>query len=372
MSCTGALAAVARPGEAGATVDRVDRPDVLLLTSDPVLRDGVLRLVAVAGRGAETGPDPAAARGAWADSATVVLGADLLAFARESVLPRRTSVLVVAAHEPEPEVWAGALALGAEAVLVLPDDEGELVALLAAPVRPAVRALTVGVVGGSGGAGASVLSGALALSCARRGSSVVLIDADPGSGGLDLLLAAEDEPGARWPDLRAVTGSLAPDALLRALPSVHGVHLLSAARDPDPPGGSRPLGPVVEAARAGADVVLLDLPRGRPEVLDLLVPRCDRLLVVVTADVRGAASARALLPSLAATAAPQLVVRRRARGGCDVDELAAWIGAPVAAELDDDPRATARIDLGDPPGASPRSRLARTCDGLAAALEAAA
>ena len=33
------------------------------------------------------------------------------------------------------------------------------------------------------------------------GARVLLIDGDPWGGGLELALAAEEEPGLRWPDL---------------------------------------------------------------------------------------------------------------------------------------------------------------------------
>ncbi len=89
---------------------------------------------------------------------------------------------------------------------MLPEGEGWLAARVERSVRGRAPAPLVAVVGGRGGAGASVLATALALTAARRDLEVTLLDLDPLGGGLDLLLGAEAAPGLRWGDLRHVTG----------------------------------------------------------------------------------------------------------------------------------------------------------------------
>jgi secretion/DNA translocation related CpaE-like protein len=274
---------------------------------------------------------------------------------------------VVVARGDDGPAWPAALALGAEQVLVLPGDERSMLAWFArAAAGQRERARTIGVLGGSGGAGASVLAVAVALALARRSADVVLVDTDPGSCGIDLLLGAEDEPGARWCDLAAVTSRVAPEALRSALPLVHGLHLLSVDRDSDAPLPEAAVAAVVDSARAGFAAVVLDLPRSRPDLLDVLVPRCDEVLLVATSDVRGASAARRALTALGARVPVRLVLRRRRRSSLDPDQLADWLGAPVAAEVLDDDGLTAAIDRGEPPG--PRSRLSRVCDDLAESL----
>ena len=46
----------------------------------------------------------------------------------------------------------------------------------------------------------------------------LLVDADPWSGGIDLVVGSEDEPGLRWPDLALERGRIDMAALRQALP----------------------------------------------------------------------------------------------------------------------------------------------------------
>lgn len=338
-----------------------ERP--LLLTRDADLLDDLRRLAVAAGAEPDVVTAAAPARRLWASAPLVVVGDDLADEIAAASLARRPDVLV-ASHAAEAAVpWRAALALGAEDVVTLPAGEGFLLERLAERRSAQRRATVLGVVGGSGGAGASVLATALALAARRAGRDVLLVDADPGSGGLDLVLGAEDEQGVRWCDLAAVSGLLVPEALRGALPSAHGVDVLSVDRSgvDAVPVDAVPV--VVDSALAAYDVVVVDLPRCTPDVLDAVVPRCDVVLLVATPDVRGAAASMRRVAQLSERADVRLVVRQRPRHGqaLDPDELAAWLGLEVAAEIPHDPRLEEALDRGDPPGLAARSRLARTC-----------
>jgi secretion/DNA translocation related CpaE-like protein len=344
----------------------------LLVTRDPVLLDDLRRLCA--GVGAE--PDLAASLGEcrrlWSGASTVVVGDDLVEEVSRAGLRRRGEVIVVTSAADDVATWRPALELGAERVVALPAGEQLLLDRLVAGGRLlGPRATVVGVLGGSGGAGASVLAAALAISAARAGRDPVLVDADPRSGGLDLVLGAEDEVGARWCDLAAVTGLLASDALRAALPSAHGVALLSVDRESEDPLPADALPVVVDSAIAAYGVVVLDLPRAGADVLEALVPRCDVVLLVVTGDVRGASAALRAAGVLRRVAGARLVVRRMPHAGVDPGEIATWLDLEVAAELPHDRGLAAALDRGDPPGLRPRSRLSRACrDLLASAVPA--
>src|SRR3954468_4077584 len=72
----------------------------------------------------------------------------------------------------------------------------------------------IGVVGGSGGVGASSFAAVLAV---VAGDSV-LVDLDVAGGGVDVLLGIERMAGARWSGLQLAGGRLAPTALISGLP----------------------------------------------------------------------------------------------------------------------------------------------------------
>ena len=78
------------------------------------------------------------------------------------------------------------------------------------PKPPSRRATTglrgevVAVIGGCGGAGASLFAVALA----QAATDALLVDLDPWGGGIDLLVGGEATPGLRWPDLALQGGRL--------------------------------------------------------------------------------------------------------------------------------------------------------------------
>ena len=341
-----------------------ERP--LLITRDPDLLDDLHRLAVAAGVEPDVATAAASGRRLWASAPLVVVGDDLAAEVSAASLARRPGVLLVSHAAEDALPYRAALALGAEHVVSLPAGEAVLLEHLARRRAAHSRAAVVGVVGGAGGAGASVLATGLALAAHRAGHAVVLVDADPGSGGLDLMMGAEDEPGARWCDLASVTGLLVPEALRGALPSAHGVDVLSVDRSGGDAVPVDALPVVLDSAVAAYDVVIVDLPRCSPDVLDAVLARCDVVLLVSTADVRGAAASQRRVALLGDRADLRLVVRHAARRGesLDPDELATWLGLEVAAEIAHDPRLEDALDRGDPPGLAARSRLARTCGEL--------
>jgi secretion/DNA translocation related CpaE-like protein len=332
----------------------------LLVTRDPDLLDYLRRLSVAAGRDPDVAPGPAQARRWWPTAPVVVVGDDVLPDLADAALPRRPGVVAVVTGDVVP--WDDALAAGADRVVHLATDDHALLRVLAgAAPAGGGQGRVVGVLGGSGGAGASVLAAALGIAAGHEGVGALVVDADPGSGGLDLALAAEDVPGARWCDLGAVTGLLAPDVLRSALPVAHGTALLSVDRESAEPVPLDAVPAVLDSARAAYDLVLVDLPRSRSDVLDVVLPRCDTVLLVVTTDVRGAASARRVLQAVEPVAAPALVVRTVPHGVLEPWEIETWLGARVAAEVRHDARLASALERGDPPGAAPRTRLARTC-----------
>ncbi|MBI1376650.1 MAG: chromosome partitioning protein [Frankiales bacterium] len=338
-------------------------PRPLLLTRDPDLLDDVRRVAAAAGRDVDAVPGAAEARRGWTSAPLVLVGAELLAEAAAAGLRRRPGVLAVVRGEAAADTWRLAVDVGAEHVLELPEQESRLVELVAAADAPQRPGSVLGVVGGAGGSGASVLAAGLALAAARAGQAALLVDGDPWSGGIDLVLGCEDADGARWEQLHGVRGLVPADALRAALPQAHGVAVLALGRGAEPlPVAAVPA--VLDSAASAFDAVVVDLPRGHPDLLSTLVSRCDEVLLVVPLDVRGASASMRPAAWLAARARTGLVARHLPHSSLDPDELALWLGLDVVAEIGHDSRLAAAVDRGD--AVSRRSRLARTCDELVA------
>ncbi|MFH9666254.1 septum site-determining protein Ssd [Streptomyces globisporus] len=162
----------------------------LIVTEDVELLDDLLRLCAAAGAEPEVHHGPPGCRGSWERAPMVLVGDDAAARCRGA--GRRKGVMLVGRDQDDPDVWRRAVEIGAEYVLRLPDSEGWLVDQIANAAEGVGRpALTVGVMGGRGGSGASTLACALAVSAARSGRRTMLIDADPLGGGIDVLLGGE-------------------------------------------------------------------------------------------------------------------------------------------------------------------------------------
>lgn len=335
----------------------------LLVTRDDTLHESIARLAAASGANPQVVGDAGAALRAWGSADLVLVGVDLLDEVEFLGPPRRERVHVVSAGPPPNDVWRGALAVGAENVVDLPAGETWLTETLTDLAdEGSARGLTIAVMGGSGGAGATTLACALGQRAADMGSAVV-IDCDHLGPGVDRVLGLEDRPGFRWDALTQTTGRLSSRSLRGALPRKEGLGALSwraGAEEPLSPGAVRE---VLSAARRGHDTVVLDLPRGSDPVVDEVVSRCDLTLLVLRSTVVGVASAARLRSRLGDGARVGLVVRGR---GPSPGDIARTVGAPVAAEMADQRGLTEAIDLGLGPLRGRRGPLAGACAELLA------
>lgn len=335
----------------------------LLATSDAGLLDDLLRLAAAAGVDVEVAPDASAARRSWNRAPLVVLGSDVLADLRRWPPPRRTAVVLVGLDLDDASIWERAVELGAEQVVFLPDAEQWLVGRLADGVQPPTGlAPTVCVLGGRGGAGASTLAAALALTATRQGLRAFLVDADPLGGGIDLMLGGENVVGLRWPDLASARGRVSGSALREQLPRVEDLTVLSWDRGDAlsvPPDAMQA---ILAGARSSSDVVVVDVPRHLDEAAQLAMAGCDVALLVVPAEVRAAASA-ARVAAAARLAAPdvRVVVRGPAPSGLTGELVAESLGLPLAGDLRAEPGLAAALERGEPPARRGRGPLATFC-----------
>ncbi|MFI1146032.1 septum site-determining protein Ssd [Streptomyces sp. NPDC020780] len=331
------------------------------MTEDAELLDDLLRLCAAAGAVPQVHHGPPGERGAWEAAPVVLVGDD--AAARCRGVARRRGVMLVGRDQDDPDVWRRAVEIGAEYVLRLPDSEGWLVDQIANAAEGVGRpALTVGVMGGRGGAGASTLACALAVTAARSGRRTMLIDGDPLGGGIDVLLGGEQSDGMRWPDFARSKGRLGAGALEESLPALHGLRVLSWGRDDEvviPPQAMRA---VLAAARRLGGVVVVDLPRRVDEGVAEALAQLDVGLLVVPGELRAVAAAKRV-----ASAAGMMLedLRIVARGpytaGLDEHWVAQALGRPLVGDLPVEAGLVAAQNGAVPPGGHARGPLARFC-----------
>jgi secretion/DNA translocation related CpaE-like protein len=187
------------------------------------------------------------------------------------------------------------------------------------------------------------------------------VDLDPFGGGLDLLLGAEGEPGARWPDLTFLRGDPLPGTLAGALPTVDRLRVLSWDREP----GSATRLPVeavesvIGAARREFGVVVIDLPRVPDPATRAAAQLAEVTLVTLPAEVRAAAAARRVLSNLRNLCTDiRLVMRDAGPGGQPPRELAAALDTPLLEILRPERGLRDNLNHGEPPGLRYRGPLA--------------
>ncbi|MGW7432830.1 septum site-determining protein Ssd [Streptomyces sp. NPDC054861] len=349
------------PDDGGGTSGEGRRAGPLIVTEDLALLDDLLRLCAAAGADPEVHHTVPERRAGWSDAPLVLVGDDAADRCRTAA--RRPGVILVGRDQDDPRVWRRAVELGAECVLRLPDGESWLVDRIADGVEGAGRqALTIGVIGGRGGAGASTLACALALAAARTGRRALLVDGDPLGGGLDVLLGGERTEGLRWPDFAASKGRVAGGALEESLPSVRGLRVLSWDRGDSvlvPPEAMRS---VLAAARRRGGVVVVDLPRRLDEAVTEALAQVDLGLLVVPGELRAVAAAHRVAALTGMVLRDLRVVTRGPyAAGLDAAWIADALRLPLAGELPHDPDLAAALDTGSPPGGEARGPLGRFC-----------
>jgi secretion/DNA translocation related CpaE-like protein len=328
----------------------------LVITRDETLLDELLRLAAAAGVTPDVAPDGVGGLAGWSAAPLVLVGADVAPELAELRPRRREGVHVVSFGGFRDDSMAVALTLGAENVADLPRSGEWVVELLTdlGDERPR-RAWTVGVVGGSGGAGATVFAAALGQVAARSGPTVV-IDADRIGPGLDRVLGMEGRTGVRWDELCRTTGRLGAASLREGVPRQASLGVLTFYAGRQPPLPAFAVREVLAAAQRGHDTVVLDCPRVRDEVLDEALVRCDRVVVVTRPTLAGLTSAERVVGGLPDPRRALLLLRG---AGLDADEVGRVLRTPLVAAMHDQRGLAEAIDLGLGPVRSRRGPLAR-------------
>jgi secretion/DNA translocation related CpaE-like protein len=316
----------------------VDGGRALIVTADEGLLDEVLRIAAAAGVEMAHCREPTS-RTLWRTAPVILLDAAQVRAAAEARPARRPGIVVIVDADPPEAMWELCVRLGVDRTLHVHRDEVELIELLADSVRDGpADGRCVAVVGACGGAGASVFAGAVAFAGARSGRPALLLDCDPWGAGLDVILGVEHSPGLRWSDLSATAGRLPVGELVRALPRIRlgpaGISVLAHDRetvhdlDPDV------VDVVIDAGRRSGAVTVVDLPRPPGPAADRVLERCDLVVLVVPADVRGCWAADRICRRLSGfDVAVGLVVRGPSPCGIGADDVAGSLGLPLLAQM---------------------------------------
>jgi secretion/DNA translocation related CpaE-like protein len=349
-------------------------PAPLLVSADELLIAEVLRLAAAAGVVPGIARDLSSALRVWPSAPVVLIGSDLAEEVALLHAPRRPNVHVVG-HGPVPDgLFRSALQAGAENVAELPLSETWLIELLTDVGDGAsVPGVTIGVVGGSGGAGATVFAAALALGCRPFGSTL-LVDADPLGAGVDRVLGMECLDGVRWDALLQATGRLSARSLRETLPQRDGLAVLTWPVDRANSLQAFAMREVLSAGRRGFDTLVLDLPRHPDQVIDEVLARCDHIVLVSTLTVPAVTSASRVARRLPPAPRRHLVTRG-GHAGVSPGEVSKLLGVPLLSAMADQRGLDESVNLGAGPLRSRRgtlARAARECAGLLVEGRAAA
>ncbi|WP_278314355.1 septum site-determining protein Ssd [Lolliginicoccus levis] len=302
-----------------------------------------------AARGLSSTSEAPSLRTLWETAPLVILDDLGARRCRESGLGRRSSIISVVVRgntaRPSPDAWRDHVALGTEHVFELPDDEHAMMqAISGLRSRSSTsRGRTIAVTGACGGAGATVFAAALAL--AHVHDSLV-IDLDGHGCGIDLLLAAENDPGPRWHDIAAITGSIAPEALWSALPS-HGTTAFLAHQrgtevtPPSPPA----LETILASARDSGRLTVCDMPRTGDAAAVTACAAADLTVIVVPANLRACAAAQKVMQWTRPRSRDiGIIVRGPAPSGLAATTISQACNARVIASMRPEPRLDYRID----------------------------
>ncbi len=225
----------------------------------------------------------------------------------------------------------------------------------------------IGVVGGSGGVGASALTAAIAVRGARAGLRTVCLDGDRLGGGLDVTLGIEQEHGVRWPDLAGARGRIDGSELIRQLPTVDGLAVLSFDRARDVRLTAEVLHEVLQALSRSADLVVVDLPRPDHEGFCALAPSVETIVLLAGSGICDLAGASAIAAHLIRECpAVWLCLRSHGQGGPFAETVALALDLPLLAILREEPSLATDVLHGIPPGASPKGALAAVADAILA------
>ena len=236
-------------------------------------------------------------------------------------------------------------------VLQQPQDDGEPARdATAAPSRMG-RAFVI--TSGKGGVGKTTTAANLGTALARRGASVVLVDADVGLRNLDIVLGLESRVKYHVLDVLEERVSL-DDALVPDKNSPT-LRLLAAAqsREKDEVDTEK-MRALVQSLRERFDYVIVDCPAGIEMGFRNAVAGADEAIVICTPEVSAVRDVDRVVGLLGNRFRPQLVINRMrpqlVKKGkmLSVDDVNAILRLPLLGVIADEPDVIVATNRGEP------------------------
>lgn len=205
-----------------------------------------------------------------------------------------------------------------------------------------------------GGVGKTVVSVNMSLYLAARGKRVLLIDLDLSFG--DVALTMHLSPRNTIADLVSLSGNLDKAGLAKAT-TTHpsGVAVVAAPMQLDDAESVSPalVSEIISVARQEYDFIVIDTPPMFTDQALAAMDVTDKLALVATLDIGALKGIRVAAQTLdmlqVATASRALVVNRsNPRSGLKVADVSSSLGAPVAAEIPEDPVVAPAVNDGSP------------------------
>lgn len=302
------------------------------------------------------------------DSLADTKDAETLLVDATSAVERVPTGAIIVALSSQQGAWALAARSAASAVVLLPDAAEWLAEMLSRSDHETGAmelGCVIGVVGATGGVGASTFACWLAQEFSETGAPTAVVDADPGAAGLDLVLGTESEDGLRWPELHQFSGAVAADQLWAAMPSAGALRYLSWDRQ-GTHASSVPVGTVIHALRGAANYLVVDLNADR---LEEQAQWCSTVLIITPRTVRGVLAATLAVQRCRET--PVMTVLT----GLNVADVDAALvesatGVPCAGYLAFDPRLPQELDNGAVLQRGKRAKHAKAVRAIARRVEA--
>ena len=329
---------------------------ILLAITDPLLHPEVMNIAAATGIDIIDTADPREIS-ILAPKASIIIADALTVSHIRAVVdsyPQTNITVLLVYPEPGPIDWKLALKAGTADAFILPAQATELLSALrndaAVSTPSSSQGSVITVSSATGGSGCSTIAAALALYSHDK-TPTVLIDADPHSGGMDLLLGCEDNPGIRWVDLTSTDGVLNGVDLIAALPnSGSGLPILSVDRLSLDSGITEEKLQQVIAALRGTHRIIIDIP-AYTSALTTTLTVADACYLVIPPEVRAAAVASRMVKYLRnhsskTTSKLQVtgIVRHRGWAGLRIRDIESIVGITIAAEVGNIPALPKKIE----------------------------